>query len=439
MASLLRTFRIEIEFGSAFTTLPWKAKSSALSRHCTILEDKLRREQQRKVERVKPGEVPTTMWAQVIRAERYGPPKNAFALEEVPVPTLGEDECLIYVMAAGINHNGVWAALGKPIDVIAAHRRTGDRTPYHIGGSDASGIVWAVGEKVERIQVGDEVVIHCGWWPADAKDDEIMDPRAKIWGFEVNYGSFAQFTRVKAHALLPKPSRLSWEEAAAYMLKGATVYRMLYGFPPHTVRENDVVLIWGGATGIGSMAIQLTRYAGALPVAVVSSRERGEYCRKIGAVGVINRTDFDHWGCMPAVDDQVAYKVWKKGATKFRESVWEAIGEQRDPRIVVEHPGGDTLPTSCFVCEPAGMVVICAGTTGFNASFDIRYHWMYQKRLQGSHFANGEQCAILNELVRLGRLEPLLAHVYPFEEIPDAHQLMYLNQAPCGNCVVRIG
>src|SRR5581483_10535928 len=105
-------------------------------------------------------------------------------------------------------------------------------------------------------------------------------------------GSFAQFTKAQDHMCLPKPPALSWEEAAAYMLVGATAYRMLHGWSPNTVKEGDAVLIWGGAGGLGSMAIQIARAAGAKPVAVVSGEDKNEYCKQLGAVGVIDRRKF---------------------------------------------------------------------------------------------------------------------------------------------------
>ena len=92
------------------------------------------------------GEVPQRMHAQVIRQDRFGEPRNAFNVEQVEVPSVEPGEVLVYVMAAGINYNNVWAALGSPVDVIAQHQREGDPTEFHVGGSDASGIVYAVGE-----------------------------------------------------------------------------------------------------------------------------------------------------------------------------------------------------------------------------------------------------------------------------------------------------
>ena len=390
------------------------------------------------------GEIPARMRAQLIRPERYGDPKAAFAEEMVDTPRPRAGEALVYVMAAGVNYNNVWAALGRPVDVIAARQRAGEAEPFHIGGSDASGIVWAVGDGVTNVKVGDHVVAHCGAWdPADpwiaGGGDPIVAPSARIWGYETNWGSFAQFTRVQAHQLLPKPQQLSWAAAAAYMLVGATAYRMLCGWPPHTVREDDVVLVWGGSGGLGSQAIQIAKAKGAIPVAVTSGAERGEYSVKLGARGYIDRRPFTHWGVIPDWRDDAAFAEWSKGARAFGKALWDAVGERRNPRIVFEHPGETTIPTSIFVCDNGGMVVICAGTTGYHAAVDLRYLWMRQKRLQGSHFANDEQCAALNDMVARGEVDPCLSRTFPFDEVGVAHQLMYENSHPMGNMAILVG
>ena len=104
-----------------------------------------------------------------------------------------------------------------------------------------------------------------------------------------------------------------------------------------------------------------------------------------------------------------------------------------------EHPGEDTVPTSIFVCDTGGMVVICAGTTGYNATVDLRYLWMRQKRFQGSHFANDEQATALNDLVAAAKVDPCLSQTFTFAEIPHVHQLMHENKHPHGNmaCLVN--
>lgn len=390
------------------------------------------------------GEVPPYMYAQVVRQDRLGDPRDAFKIERVETPEVGPDQALVAVMAAGINYNNVWAARGVPIDVIAVRQAAGDPHNFHIGGSDASGIVYAVGSEVTNVKVGDEVVIHHGWW--DKKDpwvlagkDPMIAPSAKIWGYETNYGSFGQFTIAQAHQCLPKAEHLSWEEAGASTLVGTTAYRMLFGWKGNTVQQGDVVLIWGGSGGLGSMAIQLARVGGALPIAVVSNDERGEYCKRLGAAGYINRTEFDHWGIPPHWTDVEGQKQWTKSARAFGKKIWDILGERRSPAIVFEHPGEDTIPTSIFVCEQGGMVVICAGTTGFSAMVDLRYLWTRQKRLQGSHGTNDEQATAYNDLMRGGKLDPCVSKIGRFEDIPQVHQDMLEGKHPPGNMAILVG
>jgi len=390
------------------------------------------------------GEVPPKMHAWLIREERFGQPMQSFKSEVIDVPDIKDDEVIVYVMAAGINYNNVWAGLGIPVNVIKARNKAGQPEDFHIGGSDASGIVYKIGKDVTNVKVGDEVVVHCGSWDRNcpwvtAGNDPMYSPTYKIWGYETNYGSFAQFTKVQGHMCMPKPAHMTWEEAAAYVLVGATAWRMLYGWPEHTMKPGDPVLIWGGAGGLGSMAIQIVKAAGAIPIAVISGDDKVEYCMRLGAKGCINRKDFDHWGMLPHWKDSVGYGEWMKGVRKFGAKFWEVLGEKRQPTVVFEHPGETTIPTSLFICETGGMVVICAGTTGFNATVDLRYLWMRQKRFQGSHFANDEQCYAMNDLALAGKLDACAARVFPYDEIPLAHQLMHDNQHPHGNMSVLVG
>jgi len=391
------------------------------------------------------GTVPKLMYAQLVRQDRFGEPNKGFKVEKIPVPSIKPDEVLVYVMAAGINYNNVWASLGSPVDVIGARQKAKfDDSPFHIGGSDASGIVYAVGSEVKNVKVGDRVVAHCGYWERDdpwvkAGEDPMYSPTFKIWGYETNWGSFAQFTKVQDHQLLPKPKHLTWEAAAAYMLVGATAYRMLMSWPPHTVKKGDVVLIWGGTGGLGCQAIQIVKQQGGIPVAVVSDPGKFEYCMKLGAKGCINRKDFNHWGVLPHWKDTEAYNRWAAGARAFGKAIWDVVGERKNPRLVFEHPGEDTVPTSIFVCDTGGMVVICAGTTGYNAVADLRYLWMRQKRFQGSHFANDEQAKALNDMVIAGKVDPCLSETFRFEQIGLAHQMMYENRHPPGNMAALVG
>lgn len=390
------------------------------------------------------GEVPAKMQAYAIRSDRMGQPNEAFARETLEVPTPGPGEVLVRVMAAGINYNNVWAARGVPVDVIKLRQKRGEPHDFHIGGSDASGYVWATGEGVEGVTPGDPVVVHPGYW--DTQDpwvlsgrDPMLAPSARIWGYDTNFGSFAEFALVKAHQVMPKARRLSWAEAAASTLVGTTAYRMLFGWQGHELEQDDVVLVWGGSGGVGSLGIQLASDVGARAVAVVSSDERGRYCEQLGAVGYINRRDFDHWGTPPHWTDDEGTRDWSKGARAFGKAIWDVVGEKVSPRLVLEHPGESTIPTSIFVCDTGGMVVICAGTTGYSATVDLRYHWTRQKRLQGSHGTNTDQAVAYNQLLVDGRIDPCLGPVSPFDDIPQLHQKMGDGEDIFGNAVVLVG
>ncbi len=360
-----------------------------------------------------------------------------------PTPALGPKDVLVYVMATGINYNNVWAALGQPVDVIADRQKKGEPEDFHAGGSDCSGLVWALGDDVSGIEVGDQVVVHSGWWdPGDpwvlSGKDPMLAPSTRIWGYQTNYGSYCQFARAQSHQCQPKPKHLSWEEAGCYMLCASTAYRMLMGWPPHTVEDGDVVLVWGAAGGLGSMALQIAAAQGGKPIAVVSDQSKRQFCLDHGALGVIDRKDFDHWGPMPDTASK-EWGQWMKGARAFGKAIWDCVGGRKNPRIVFEHPGQATLPTSDFVCDTGGMVVICAGTTGYNITMDLRYHWMMQKRFQGSHLSNDEQAAAVNQMVIDGKFDPCLSGTFSFDEIGHAHQLMHENKHPYGNmaCLVN--
>ena len=383
------------------------------------------------------GHTPKQMYAWAIRRERHGEPDTAMQIEVVETPVIDSHEVLVMVMAAGVNYNGVWAALGLPISPFDVHKQ-----PFHVAGSDPAGIVWAVGSKVKRWKVGDEVVVHCNQDDGDDEEcnggDPMFSPSQRIWGYETPDGSFAQFTRVQAQQLMVRPKHLTWEESACYTLTLATAYRMLFGHRPHILRPGHNVLVWGASGGLGSMAIQLIATAGANAIGVISDEDKRDFVMRLGAKGVINRKDFDCWGQLPDVDDQEGYGEYMKRCRKFGKAIWDITGKGNDVDMVFEHPGEMTFPVSAFVVKRGGMVVFCAGTTGFNITFDARFVWMRQKRIQGSHFAHLRQASQANKLVCERRIDPCMSEVFPWDDIPEAHMKMRRNEHKPGNMAVLI-
>ncbi len=382
-----------------------------------------------------PGELPATMAAWVIREERQGEPTEAFQIEEIEIPEPAAFEVIVRVMAAGVNFNNVWAALGEPVPVF----RYGDHPQWghHIGGSDASGIVWKVGPGVTRWKPGDEVVIHCNM--ASYEDPEVhgFDPLAapsqQIWGYETTWGSFAQFCKVQAQQLLHKPKHLSWEDSCAYGLTYFTAYRML--LDRCKLQSGHRVLIWGAAGGLGVFATQLCALAGADSVGVVSSPEKGELVEQLGAVGFIDRSEYS--GMMRRGDETAEEERRRfKESRRFSKRVEEILGGP--PDIVFEHVGKATFPTSVLCVKPFGKVVICGATSGYQLDFDVRYLWMRQKEIVGSHFANAWEATKANELIEESKIRPVLWQTMGFDKVAEAHQLLRDNRH-LGKIAILVG
>ena len=238
---------------------------------------------------------------------------------------------------------------------------------------------------------------------------------------------------MQAQQLLPRPQNLTWEEAASYGLVYFTAYRML--ITQCDLQAGHRVLIWGAAGGLGVFAVQLCAAAGADCVGVVSSPDKGELVKQLGAVDYIDRNEYA--GMMRrGGETPEEEKARFKESRRFSKRVNEILGAP--PDTVFEHVGKATFPTSVLVVKPFGKVVICAGTTGYNLDFDVRYLWMRQKQIIGSHFANAYECMKANELIEQNKIRPVLWRTMGFEGVPEAHQLMKDNKH-LGKIAILVG
>src|SRR5512133_3395785 len=232
-------------------------------------------------------------------------PRKSLLGQEVPTPELGPGEAIVAVMASAINYNTVWTSIFEPLPTFKFLQRYGKVSPltrrhdlpYHVVGSDLAGVVLRVGPGVTKWKPGDEVVAHCLSVELEdpaGHDDTMMDPQQRIWGFETNFGGLAELALVKSNQLMPKPAHLTWEEAAAPGLVNSTAYRQLVSRNGAGMKQGDNVLIWGASGGLGGFATQYALNGGAVPVCVVSSDEKADICRAMGAELIINRTEADY-------------------------------------------------------------------------------------------------------------------------------------------------
>ncbi|HZT64645.1 MAG TPA: crotonyl-CoA carboxylase/reductase [Acidimicrobiales bacterium] len=384
--------------------------------------------------------LPDTYRAALVRKEDAGmfegiasgdkDPRKSIRVEQVPVPELAPDEAYVAVMAAAINFNTVWTSIFEPLPTFGFLSRLGRESrwgarhdlPYHVVGSDASGVVIRVGSAVRNWKPGDRVTIHCNHvddQDPTAHDDSMLAANQRIWGFETNFGGLADLALVKANQLMPKPAHLSWEEAACNALTNSTSYRMLVSPNGADMKQGDIVLIWGASGGLGGYAVQYVLNGGGIPVGVVSSADKVKLLQEMGCEHVIDRK-------------ANGYKFWSDEHTQD-ESEWRRFGKDiralvgEDPNIVFEHPGRQTMGASVFVCARGGMVITCAATSGYMIEYDNRHLWMKLKSIKSSHFANYAEAWDANRLIAMGKIQPILSAVYPLEETGEAAWQIHKN------------
>jgi crotonyl-CoA reductase len=377
--------------------------------------------------------VPQTYQGVVVRADEVGmfdglttrekDPRKSLHVQEVATPELGPGEAIVAVMASAINYNTVWTSIFEPVSTFEFLKRYAKSSPlarkhdqpFHVVGSDLSGVVLRVGPGVNKWRAGDEVVAHClsvELEDPQGHDDTMMDPEQRIWGFETNYGGLAELALVKSNQLMPKPAHLTWEEAAAPGLVNSTAYRQLVSRHGADMKQGDVVLIWGASGGLGGYATQYALNGGAMPVCVVSSPDKAEICRSMGAEFVIDRSaeGYQFWQ-----DGQQQPSEWKRFGKKIRELTG---GDDID--IVFEHPGRETFGASVYVTKRGGTITTCASTSGYWHEYDNRYLWMSLKRIVGSHFANYRESWEANRLIAKGAIHPTLSRVYSMADTGQA-------------------
>src|SRR3954464_9005352 len=358
-------------------------------------------------------------------------PKKSIHIDQVPIPELAPDEAVVAVVGTALNFNTLWPSICEPLPTFLFLDRLGRESvwgkrhdlPYHIIGSDASGVVLRTGSAVRNWKPGDRVTIHCNYvddQDPTAHDDSMLAANQRIWGFESNFGGLADLTVVKANQLMPKPAHLSWEEAACNALCNSTSYRMLVSPNGVDMKQGDTVLIWGASGGLGGYAVQYVLNGGGTPVGVVSSADKVELLHELGCEAVIDRR-------------ANAYKFWNDEGTAQDETEWRRLGKDiralvgEDPNIVFEHPGRQTMGASVFVCARGGTIVTCAATSGYMIEYDNRHLWMKLKSIKSSHFANYREAWDANRLIAKGAIQPILSAVHPLTDVGEAAYSVHKN------------
>ena len=330
----------------------------------------------------------------------------------MPEPEPGPGEVVLRLKAAALNFNDIWARRGLP--------RVRIPLP-HVSGTDGAGVVVALGEGVDNVSVGDEVITYpvraCRRCPACLAGEEVFCRRMEIWGFQTGplVGSYAEYAPIQAAQVLPKPPGLSWTEAAATTTSLLSVWRMLV--TRARTRPGDRVLIFGASGGTGSFAVQLTRVLGGVGIAVTSSDEKEEFCYRMGADHVVRSDRGDAADLIAAV---------------------QALTDRRGVDVVFDHVGETTWEIGIECLRWGGTLVICGATEGFQARTDLRYLWNKQLSLLGSHIGTHREWVQALRLVQEGRIRPPVTETFGLPELVEAQRRMEERRIT-GKVAVEIG
>jgi len=304
---------------------------------------------------------------------------------DIDDPQPGPGEVRVRVEACSLNYHDIFTRRGMP----------GIKVPLPmVPGCDAAGRVDVVGEGVTGWAPGDRVLV----------DPVVSDPdTGRFWMIgDTRWGAYAEYVVVHASQLLALPDDVSTADASCLPVAYGTAHRMM--ITRGQVQAGESVLILGASGGVGTCALLLAKMLGARVVAAAGSAEKCARLRELGA------------------DDTVDYSVEDFAEHTRRTTGTLFSGGGYD--VVVNFTGGDTWARSLRCVKLGGRVLTCGATAGFDPPTDIRYIWTAEMDIRGSNGWKRDDLAALLELVRSGRLQPVIDRRMPLAEGAEAMRLL---------------
>lgn len=326
----------------------------------------------------------------VVFHEHGGPDKLSY--EEMPMPKIGPQEVLIRVKACALNHLDIWIRQGNPAYAVPLP---------HVGGSDVSGTIEQVGSQLEDVSVGTRVFVSPGisCWKCEfclaGRDN--MCRTYNLLGAGM-HGGYAEYVKVPFRNVLPIPENITFEQAAAFPLVSITASHMLFALAG--LQPGETVLIMGAGSGVGMMAVQLAKLAGARVITTVGSDDKIPKAVILGADAVINHTK-----------------------EKISERV-KLLTEGRGVDVVVEHIGPQVWDSCLESLSKGGRLITCGATTGADVALNLRYVFSRQLTIRGSYMGTRAELVKAAELIGQKRLMAVIDRMFPLQEARAAQELM---------------
>jgi NADPH:quinone reductase-like Zn-dependent oxidoreductase len=335
--------------------------------------------------------------------KQHGGP-DVLEYADVPDPRIRANEVLVEVKACALNHLDIFVRGGLP----------GIEIPLpHILGNDIAGVVREVGDLVTWAKLGDEVMVNpgvsCGHCDACLSGQDNLCREYDMMGYRRD-GGYAELVAVPGVNIIPKPSELSWEEAAALPLVTVTAWHMLV--TRVNVQPGETVLVHAAGSGVGSIAIQIAKLRGARVITTASTDEKLEKARELGADVAINYTQAD----------------WPKEVRR--------LTDRKGVDVVVEHTGAATWPGSISSLKNNGRLVTCGATSGYDARTDLRQVFFRHLTILGSFMGSKAELLEAMKFVREGKIRAVVDRVLPLSEARQAHELIE-DRAQFGKVVLK--
>jgi zinc-binding alcohol dehydrogenase/oxidoreductase len=310
-----------------------------------------------------------------IELQRFGDPSGLVPVER-PDPEPNHSEVLVDLVAASLNRRDWWI------------RRGGKAKLPAVLGSDGAGVVSAIGEGVDSVAVGDEVVIYpaSGW----GGSDQSPDPSFEVLGVPAQ-GTYAERIVVHAHAVRPRPPDWTWAETAALPVAALTAWRALVTHG--RVRAGTTVLVPGAGGGAAVACVQIAADLGARVLVTTSSREKLERAIALGAAGGALYTDADWAEQLGPVD------------------------------VVIDSVGGEAVWEGALAClRRGGCLVNFADTGGDYGRVLLARLFLEHQRIVGTTLGSPREFDALLAHCRSAAWRPVIDSVYPLAEAAAAHE-----------------
>ena len=322
-------------------------------------------------------------------------------IRDIPKPEPKPNQVVFKVKAAALNYDDIWAMRGKPITVPLPH----------VSGTDAAGVVTAVGKDVKNISIGDRVVSHgnmsCRICKACTSGKEYNCKDRRIWGFQTGplWGGYCEFAHLPEINIVKIPENISYNDAAAASMTLMTAWHMLVGRAK--IQPGQLVLIMGGSSGVGNYGIQIAKLFGCTVIST-SSPEKMDKLQELGADYAINHREDD----------------WHKQVKAIAKKIQKPYGDTRGVDVIFEHIGGASWNKELTLLNYGGTIVTTGATTGYDAETDLRHIFFKGINILGSTQGTKAELEQGMYWMSQGKIKSVIDSIYSIKQAPQAHKKM---------------